>query len=219
MPTASEIATTLTTRAATRATDAVGFQVSKAVDMAVNGLLNAIMGESTDDRRKEMNEHHDRLLEIVQKTPVAPSRHQFVSPREKIERDVRDSNEHIRAAMDELKQARSLTKCSVCKGTLDATIDIVGEATNEILDTSEKVLAIQKLKDVGEIAPEQTWDTINRKQKDLVLELVQQYHPLKPGAIFEHNDNEEGEVPDVRKVKTRKPAAKRRKSAGRRSKK
>ena len=214
MPTANEIAASLAQTATTRATDAVGFQVSRGVDIAVNGLLNAIFGESSDDRRKEMNDHHDRLLQIVQTTPVSAPRMPMMSPREKIVEDTRDSNEHIRNALEELRKARSLTKCSVCKGTLDATIGIVGEATSEILDSSEKVLAIQKLKDIGEIAPEQTWNDLNKAQKALVNEVVQQYHPLRQDT-FEENEEEE---PNGRKTKGRKPSAKGRKTV-RKSKK
>lgn len=217
MPTASEIAEALTKTATSRATDAVGFQVSRGVDIAVNGILNAILGESTEDRRKEMNEHHDRLLQIVQTTPVSTPRMPMMSPREKIVADTHDSNEHIRNALEELRKARSLTKCGVCKGTLDATIGFVGEATSEILDSSEKVLAIQKLKDIGEIAPEMTWDDLSKAQKAMVNELVQQYHPLRQDTI-EENEEEEGGRPNGRKGKIRKPAAKGRKTS-RKSKK
>jgi hypothetical protein len=182
------------------ATNAVGFQVSKAVDIAINGLLNALLGETSEDKLTEMNDHHDRLLEIVKKTPITPFSPTRVSPREKIEQDVRDSNDHIRNAIEELKKARDLSKCGVCKGTLNNTIDIVGEATGEILDASEKVLAMQKLKDTGDLPPDVKWDDLNKNQKGLVADVVQQYHPLKQDLI-----EEEEEETHVKRKKTTRP--------------
>jgi hypothetical protein len=167
-----------------------------------------LLGETTEDKLKEMNEHHDKMLEIVQKTPVTPVVSAMISPREKVEKDVRDSNDHIRNAIDELKKARDLSKCGVCKGTLDNTINIVGEATGEILDASEKVLAMQKLKDIGELPREVTWDDLNKNQKAVVNEVVQQYHPLKQEPIGE----EEEETHAKRKKTARKPQTGRSKS-------
>jgi len=184
------------------ATNAVGFQVSKAVDIAINGLLNALLGETTEDKREEMNRHHDQLLEIVNKTPITPIRSPGISPREKIEKDVRDSNDHIRNAIEELKKARDLSKCGVCKGTLDTTIDVVGEATGEILDASEKVLAMQKLKDIGELPPDVTWDDLNKNQKGLVADVVQQYHPLRQDVSEDEEEVSHGKNKRV----ARKPA-------------
>lgn len=202
MPADDDIRASLMSSAAGSAGNAVGFQVSKIVDIAVNGLLNTLLGETTDDKRDEMNKHHDHLLEIVQKTPITPPKPAMMSPRERVEKDVRDSNDHIRNAVEELKKARDLSKCSVCKGTLENTINVVGEATEEILDASEKVLAMQKLKDVGELPREVTWDDLNKNQKKTVSDVVQQYHPLRP----EVSEEEEEEGSNVsRKKTTRKP--------------
>jgi hypothetical protein len=215
MPSMNDIASSLTDSATSQATRAVGFHVDKAVNVVVDGVLDLILGESTDDRRREMNEHHDRLLEIVSKTPITPPRAQSVmSPRQRIEVDTRESNEHIRNALEELNKARNLTKCGACKASLDNTINAVGEATSEILDSSEKVLAMQKLKDVGEIAPEQTWDDLTKDQKVMVNQLVDQYHPLRPELLTE-NEEEEGERQNGRKKQVRKPPAKKRKTTGR----
>jgi hypothetical protein len=203
-----DIRATIAESATTSAGNAVGFQVTKGVDMMVNGLLNALFGETSEDKRKEMNEHHDRLLAIVQKTPVTPPRVAMtISPREKIEKDVRDSNDHIRTALDELKKARDLSKCGVCKGTLNETIDFVGEATSEILDASEKVLAMQKLKDVGELPPDAKWDDLDKNQKELVSEVVEQYHPLKQGSpeINEEETTHGIQTTGRKKVAARKP--------------
>ena len=190
------------------ATNAMGFQISKVVDIAVNGLLNTLLGESTTDKRNEMNAHHDKLLAIVQKTPIVPQKPSMISnPREQIETDVRESNEHIRNAMDELKKAHSLSKCGSCRGTLENTINYVGEATGEILDASEKILAMQRLKDIGELPPDIKWVELNKNQKKLVDGIVQQYHPLKETMS---EGEEEGESLNVRKKQTRKPTTKRR---------
>lgn len=201
-----EMRAAIVSSATTSASNALGFQVSKAVDIAINGLMNALLGESTIDKREEMNAHHDKLLEIVQRTPVTPPRASpMMSPREKIESDVRDSNVHIRNAIGELQKARSLSKCAACKGTLDNTINYVGEATSEILDVSEKILAMQKLKDVGELHPESKWDDLTSNQKKMVNAVVQQYHPLKENVYGEDG----GEETNGTKVKSRKLAPKR----------
>jgi hypothetical protein len=204
MPTADDLQTALIASATGSATNAVGFHISKAVDIAVTGLLNALLGETTDERRTEMNAHHDKLLEIVQKAPITPPRVHvpMLSPRERIEKDVRESNDHIRKALEELEKAHSLSKCGACRATLEGTINVVGEATNEILDASEKILAMQKLKEVGELPPDATYDGLNRNQKGLVKNIVQQFHPMRE----ELEDEEEEEKPHGKKTSARKPA-------------
>ena len=213
----TEIAQELVSTATASAQNAVGFQVSRLVTMCVEGGLNILLGQSTDDKRKEMDEHYDKLTNIVVKNKVPQISHTpYVSPRESAERDIRETNEHISSAIVELEKAREKSKCGVCKNTLNETIDFVSEKTGEILETSEKVLAMRKLKDTGEIPETSTWDNLTKKQKKLVEVVVDRYHPMT--AFEQERKREEEHVtesirkrtairkgkPQTRKVPTQK---------------
>ena len=182
-----------------------------------------VLGESIEDKRAETKEHYDRMEQILNSSPVAlqPIAPQL-TPFQRVETDIRDSNEHIQTALEELQKARDLSKCGVCRGALEETIDYVGEVTGEILDNSEKALAIRKLKDVGELPPDITWDELNPSDKKIVMQLVQQYHPLRPEAILSSAEEQEEQEEDAGvkrhgKTKTRKPATKRRQAPKRKT--
>jgi len=185
-----EIAQTIADNAMNSASNAAGYQVTKLVDLGVNGFLNMLFGQSKEDKQKEMNDHHDKLLEIVNKNKLPPQRARM-SPRESVERDIRESNEHINTAITELERARAQSKCGVCKSTLTETIDLVSEKTGEILDVSEKILALQRLKEGGEIPSNLSWYDLTKKQKKLVEDRVKIYrqinNPRESESINEEN--------------------------------
>lgn len=161
------------------ATNTAGYQVSRLVDLGVNGLLDLLFGQSKEDKLKENEDHHNRLIEIVNKNQLSPQR-EHLSPRETVERDIRDTNVHISTALTELEHAREKSKCGVCKETLDETIGLVSEKTGEILDASEKVLAMQRLKETGELRQDATWLELNRKEKKLVETVVNTFRQASP---------------------------------------
>lgn len=181
------------------ASDAAAPQISRIVDIGINGILNAVLGQTREEKSNEMNEFHDHLMEIVNKNPIASTSKPMVpqlqvSPRQRIENDIRESNDHIANALEELKKARELSKCSVCRGTLEDTIDFVSAATGEITDASEKVLAMQKLKDTGEIPHDAKWDDLTQKQKKLVTDVVKAYHPVRVSMEDDEDRGYEEEV-------------------------
>lgn len=186
----NDIAKTLAASAVNSATNAAGYQVSKLVDVGVNGFLDMLFGQSKEDKLKEMNEHHDQMIEIVNKNKPAPPR-EHLSPRESVERDIHDTNVHINTAIIELERAREKSKCGVCKNTLDETINLVSEKTGEILDASEKVLAMQRLKESGELRPDATWQELNRKDKKLVESVVSTFKMANP-ELHARGDLENG---------------------------
>lgn len=161
------------------ATNTAGYQVSRLVDLGVNGLLDILFGQSKEDKLKENEEHHNRLIEIVNKNQLSPQR-EHLSPRETVERDIKDTNTHISTALIELEQAREKSKCGVCKEALTDTIGLVSEKTVEILDASEKVLAMQRLKETGELREDATWLELNRKEKKLVENVVNTFRQVSP---------------------------------------
>jgi len=192
-----ELVQNITDRVATSATNAAGYQVSKIVDMCVNGLLDILMNPSKEEKLKENEEHHNHLINIVNENKLPPQRARL-SPRESVERDIRESNEHINTAIIELERAREKSKCGVCKHTLEETIDLVSEKTGEILDVSEKVLALQRLKEIGEIPPTLTWNDLTKKQKKQVEEIVKTYRPVEvPNPVA--NDEKTPRVLSVRR--------------------
>ena len=91
-------------------------QICAIVNLCTEGLLNIVMGESTGDKLKEMNEEHDKMLEIVNahkfqmQTPK-----QYQSPREQIISETRESNEHVLSALSELEKAQKLSKCKTVR--------------------------------------------------------------------------------------------------------
>lgn len=176
---AKNIASTAVSTAVNSATNAAGYQVSKLVDIGVNGLLNILLGQSKEDKLKEMNDQHDALIAIVNKNKLSPPQ-EHLSPRESVEKDIRDTNVHINTALIELEQARTKSKCGVCKETLNETIDLVSEKTGEILDASEKVLAMQRLKETGEIPQMATWQELTKKEKKLVETVVNAFKQVRP---------------------------------------
>jgi hypothetical protein len=214
-----DIARMIASNAASSAENAVGYQVSQLVDAGVNTFLNMIFGQSKDEKIKEMNEHTDHLIKIVEQNKLPPQREPMLSPRESVERDIRESNEHITTAMAELEKARQKSKCGVCKDTLSQTIDFVGEKTGEILDVSEKVLALQKLKESGEIPRELTWYDLTKKQKKLVEDAIELYKP-QAAPIIDEEENEERQIIVRRATNGTKRQAGRKKvqKAGRRKK-
>lgn len=204
---AKNIAATAVNTAVNSATNVAGYQVSRLVDLGVNGILNIIFGESKEDRIKNMNDHHDHLIEIVQKNKLLPPQERL-SPREAVERDIHDTNTHINTALIELQRAQELSKCGVCKETLNETIDFVSEKTGEITDASEKVLAMQRLKETGEISPTSTWQDLNRKEKKLVETVVNTFRQARPVE-------EQLGGADIGKKKFKKPGRKPKKTRGR----
>jgi hypothetical protein len=188
-------------------------QISAIVNLCTEGLLNIVMGQNTEDKLKEMNEEHDKMLEIVNAHKIpAPNRYQ--SPREQIIAETKEANDHVRSALSELEKAQKLSKCNVCKETLGQTIDIVSNKTQEILDASEKVLVMQRLKEVGELPPDITWDDLNKVQKKTVENLVEKFRPVPIEDYFEEGgDLQNGEIkrknPKPRKTQKPKPKARR----------
>jgi len=218
-----ELVQNITNSVAASATNAAGYQVTRLVDLGVNGFLNILLGQSKEDKMREMGEHHDHLIEIVNKNKAsAPRELPRLSPRESVERDIRESNEHINAAIVELERAREKSKCGVCKNTLGETIDLVSEKTGEILDVSEKVLALQRLKETGEISPTLSWYDLNRKQKKLVEETVKMYRPIETPQESAIGNVNNSRIISVRRVddgKTKRhPPKTPRKAAGRKRK-
>lgn len=194
-----EIAQNIATAVATRATNAAGYQVTKIVDMCVDGLLNILLTPSKEDKLKEIEEHHNHLIDIVNKNKLPPQRERL-TPRESVERDIRESNEHINTAIVELERAREKSKCGVCKNTLGETIDLVSEKTGEILDVSEKVLALQRLKESGEIPATLTWNDLTKKQKKQVEDVVNAYRPIEIPQEPAINDENAPRVLSVRRI-------------------
>jgi len=174
-----DIAKNIAATAVNSATNVAGYQVSKLVDLGVNGLLNILLGQSKEDKIKEMNDQHDALIAIVNRNKLSPPT-EHLSPRESVERDIRDTNVHINTALVELEQARTKSKCGVCKETLNETINLVSEKTGEILDASEKVLAMQRLKETGEIPQMATWQELTKKEKKLVETVVNAFKQARP---------------------------------------
>jgi hypothetical protein len=198
--------------AVTSATNTAGYQVSRLVDLGVNGLLDILFGQSKEDKLKENEEHHNRLIEIVNKNQLSPQRERL-SPRETVERDIKDTNTHISTALTELERAREKSKCGVCKETLDETIGLVSEKTGEILDASEKVLAMQRLKETGELREDATWLELNRKEKKLVENVVNTFRQVSPERQI-GGGLPDGENPVKKQARkpTRKPKAHKRKT-------
>ena len=198
--TAAEAAVSSVTNSAT---NVAGYHVSRLVDAGVNGFLDILFGQSREEKQKESNEHFDNLIEIVNKNKL-PQQRERLSPRESVERDIKDTNTHISTAMTELERARDLSKCGVCKETLSETINLVGEKTGEILDASEKVLAMQRLKETGELRPDATWLELNRKEKKLVETVVNTFR--QPIPERQHTGGLEVDKKPV--TKARKPKGK-----------
>ena len=174
-------------------------QIGAIIELCVTGALDFLMGESNEDRRKAMHQQHDEMLKIIDAHPV-PEIKPYVSPREMIMKETTESNEHVRTALEELEKAQSLAKCSVCKKEIGETIDIVSSKTQEILDASEKVLVMQRLKDVGELPPDIHWEELNKNQKRMVENLVERFRPEKPAEYFgEGGEEENGEIQIKRK--------------------
>jgi hypothetical protein len=218
-----EIAQTIAANAMNSASNIAGYQVTRLVDMCIDGLLNVLMNPSKEDKLKEIADHHDHLLEIINKNKLLPQRAPMMSPRESVERDIRESNAHINTAITELERAREQSKCGVCKSTLTETIDLVSEKTGEILDVSEKILALQRLKEGGEIPSNLSWYDLNRKQKKLVEERVNIYHQINNPRELEMPDGENSpNVLSVRRIdddKNKKQARRApRKTTGRKQK-
>jgi hypothetical protein len=220
MAAADEISRQLAMSAANSASNAMGFQVTRLVDMGVNGFLNLLFSQSKEDKIKENEEHTNRLLDIVNTNKPAMRQPQMrLSPRESIEKDIRESNDHINTAIVELGRAREKSKCGVCKHTLDETIDLVSEKTGEILDVSEKVLALQRLKETGEIPSHLSWYDLTKAQKKIVADTVEIYKPMVSQQEREEFMNDKGDqkVISVRRVqdgKTKKQPRKAPRKAG-----
>jgi hypothetical protein len=182
--------------------------IAQIVNICVDGILNMIMGESTGDRSKEMNEHHDRLLKIVEENRI-PDAPRYATPREQITAETREANDHVRMALSELEKAQKLSKCGVCKATLADTINIVSDKTQEILETSEKLLAIQRMKDMGELPPDAKWETLNKNQKKQVDHIVEKFRPPVPILESDYFKGVGDENGTKTKRTARKPAQKR----------
>jgi hypothetical protein len=174
-------------------------QIGAIVNLCTEGLLNILMGESPEDRKREMNENHDRMLKIIDAHPVADAK-PYQSPREQIMQETQESNNHIHSAMTELEKAQKLAKCSVCKKQIGETINIVHSKTQEILDASEKVLAMQRLKEIGELPTDATWEDLNKIQKRQVETIVEKFRPVQP---IDYMDG--GELQNEAKRKISKP--------------
>ena len=89
-----------------------GVSDKQAVDIGVNGLLDILLGQSKDYRLKEMNEHHDKLLEIVNHSNVphlqdlSSARITPMNASQSLKNEIETANSHIRSAITELMEAR-----------------------------------------------------------------------------------------------------------------
>lgn len=184
-------------------------QIGAIVNLCVDGLLGFVFNESADDRRKEMHAEHDAMLKIIDEHPV-PQIKPYINPREQIMRETAESNDHILQAMTELEKAQSLAKCSVCKKEISETINIVHEKTQEILDASQKVLMMQRLKDANELPPDVHWEDLNKNQKKMVEDLIERSKPVTAADYFREGGEEIGESKrkNPKPRKTQKPKQK-----------
>ena len=129
-----------------------------------------------------------------------------------LKNEIETANSHIRSAITELMEARNHTRCRVCRGKLEEAIGLVGDKTGEILETSERVLAIQRLRDTGDIPPGLTYDDLSRKQKQLVEGIVEKFHPaqeLEEKGIPEGAMEYVGKYQQPRQTRSRKGSQRR----------
>lgn len=108
--------------------------------------------------------HHHQPPQSPPSPP--PPRDQEYNAGGKAAMDVMTSE--IDSAISALRNAKSNTRCSVCKSTLGELEQDVIEKTEFIRQSNRMWHVMQNLKESGDLPEESSWSTMTEKQKDLV---------------------------------------------------
>lgn len=79
-------------------------------------------------------------------------------------------------SLEGLRDAVSITRCKTCKGKIETAYNFVASETHDIIDITDKVVAIQYLKDMGKLPGDARWETLDDDQKQIVRDTVLDLH-------------------------------------------
>ena len=158
------------------AVNSIGQNVGSLINLAITRVVDAVMSPSKDDQRKEMHEFYDRMREIANSSNYVRESNPFqiASPREKIMQELDTVDSLVVQSIDSLKKARDMSRCGVCRHDLDTTAKMVEKSVKPVFDATDKVRAMQVLKENGKLAQGQTWESLKREERKMVMDVTQQ---------------------------------------------
>lgn len=95
-----------------------------------------------------------------------------INPVAKAMKEAEQTKNLILEAYSKLDEARNTTRCSVCKNTLKQASENIKSSTFEIIDATDKVVAMQYLKINGMLDKNKTWEELTQSEKQLVKDTV-----------------------------------------------
>lgn len=160
-------------RARLAAEQAVGNQIDRFVGMAATKIIDVLFGSDSEYDKKMMDDYHDKMLTIVDKAPLPRDvtsipNYQDLSPSERAKKEIEQVQDLIQKSKKSLEEAKNISRCGVCKADLEETLRVVDEKTEDIVISNAKVLAMQRLKERGELPPSIKWDDLDKSQRKLV---------------------------------------------------
>ena len=162
----------------------------KVVDYAINRILDAVFGSQKEFNKKASEDWHNEMIRIVEKNtsqqPVSILKDQSnpsVSPAQSALEEIDRINMLLDNSVRSLEEAQTITRCSVCKRDINDALDIVGKKTNHVRNAGSRILAMQVLKERGDIPHEVKWDDLTLKQRkeiDKLIDLLPEEDTSKP---------------------------------------
>jgi len=167
------ISTSAVNAAKSAAEKAIGYQIDRFVSAAATKIVEVVFGGDREYDRKIMNDYHEKMLEIVDKAPLPRDvtsipQYESLSPSERAKKEIERVQDLISQSKKSLEEAKNISRCGVCKAELEDTLRVVDQKTEDIVISNAKVLAMQKLKERGELPPSAKWDDLSKSQKALV---------------------------------------------------
>ncbi len=199
------------------AVNSVGQNIGSLINLAISRVVGAFMSPSKDDQRREMNEFYDRMKTIADNsnyTRAAADPFHGASPRERVMQELDTVDSLVVQSIDNLKKARDMSRCGVCRHDLDATAKMVEKSVKPVFDATDKVRAIQMLKEDGRLPRDKMWETLNRDEKKAVVSVAHQIKASRDakteyvGGVIGGEEEEEYEDENLIKLSPKKQRAK-----------
>lgn len=148
----------------------------KVVDYAINRILDMFFGSQKDYNKKFVEDYHNEMLRIVDKTAI-PTQSQAVmlpekSPAKAALEEIDQINNLITNSVKSLEEAQGITRCSVCKRDIGEALDVISKKTNHVRNAGSRLLALTMLKERGDLPPTITWDDLTQKQKRMIDSMI-----------------------------------------------
>ena len=193
------------------------------INMAITKTVDLLFGDTPANKKKLMDEYYARVQTIVDNHNL-PSQYGGMTPQQRAMQEINEVDNSIVEAVRNLEKARNKSKCGVCRSSLEETINIVKRQAEPIFDATDKIRAMQQLKESGKMPSDAMWDSLSPEEKKEVEKVATKIatprdftpHPdvpatAKPAVVNGMPLLIQGEMNDGEETTTTRPVKKPRK--------